>query len=450
MIGDEALFDVVPDPAGGFDLPEDLVEPFQFVSARQFATPAAGRAAAVISPLLRFPSAVEDDDQAREAKLAVLALLADRGGVGMTVAQIGERLAGRYARSLLRSVLGVMLDAGSIQRARKNDPRLTPTLQAALALALVPTLVDVHGHRALMEMFDRTRARAGADVSAQELREDLVRLRWMLAIYTSDARRVARDGASDEVLVHTATDDAQLKQRFALLSKAVEHVDELMGELASLNAAVYGYLQAVAALTVRVLSTGRRLADARLLPPEEYQSAARTAGVERLAGIFDGILFDSPPVWIDLEAVERVTVSVVGKATPAQIPEPASEGADGDADGLTLLERWRLHADHLLAGRPEVDLLDPLRSQPWPGPAVTMAEVVALSLADPRYWLRRSEALVVSPHAEAKILTPSTLGFLASVGPSAAVDESGPAATQPLTTDETDEVLSVDQMVEAE
>lgn len=73
-----------------------------------------------------------------------------------------------------------MLEAGTVQRARKHDPRVTPTLRAALALTLVLSLTDVRGHRGPLEPFDRARSRIGEDLEL--IRADLVSLRRIVAI----------------------------------------------------------------------------------------------------------------------------------------------------------------------------------------------------------------------------------------------------------------------------
>jgi hypothetical protein len=404
----ESLFEVVQAPDGRLEIPDDALEPFEFTAARRFGSPMAGQAAAVLSPLLRYVGAVEDDIRAHDAKLAVLAVLADRGGVGQEVSHICDALASRYSRAVVRDALRMMLEAGTIQRARKHDPRVTPTLQAALALALVPSLTDVQGHRGLLEMFDRARSRVGAGVEVTRM--DLISLRRIVAIYTSDARRVAREGSVEEVLAHTSMDEADLKQRFASLSQDVERIGDLHAELTGLSTAMWKYIEAAGVLASRVFGAGRRLADARLLPVVEYQRAMRTASTARLAAVFDGILFDAPPVYVDMELVEQVTVEAVGDGAPDVIPEPVLD--DGtEPDGLTMIERWRRRADDLLVDQRSIDLVRHLQTQIWPGPAVATSELVALSVVDRQYALTRTEALLVSPTADASILTPSVLAY---------------------------------------
>ncbi|WP_018352080.1 hypothetical protein [Longispora albida] len=413
MVEDEPLFPLVSTPAG-LELPEELQTSFEFISARRFESAAVGRAVAVVSPLLKHLHGVDDSDRARETKLTVLAVLADHGGDGLTFVQICQTLHGRFTRGEVEAALRVMQAAGTVQRARKNDTRITPTIQAALSIALMPTLADLSGHRALLEMFDRTQLLAGEDVSAPVLADAMVRLRYMLSIYTTDAYRVAQTGSAEEVLTHTRADDHVLISRFNMLSAATPEGEPLlMRELEALNRAVYGYVDAAKELQARVQSSRRRLADARLLPVEDYQRAVKVASVARLAALFDGILFDTPPSWVDPEVVEEVTAMAVGAAQPVVVPEPVSADGEHMPAALTLLERWRLRADEmLLADGGEVDLVTALAPEPWPGPAVVVAEFVALSLADNRYHLDRSGvALAISAGRDATILSPGTLTF---------------------------------------
>ncbi|SCF01079.1 hypothetical protein GA0070562_5094 [Micromonospora tulbaghiae] len=263
-------------------------------------------------------------------------------------------------------------------------------------------------------MFDRARSRLGAGVEVT--RTDLISLRRIVAIYTSDARRVAREGSVDEVLAHTAMDEAALKQRFASLSQDVERIGDLHAELSGLSTAMWKYIEAAGVLASRVFGTGRRLTDARLLPVGEYQRAMRTASTARLAAVFDGILFDAPPVYVDVDLAAEVTVEAVGDRAPDVIPEPVLD--DGtEPDGLTMIERWRRRADDLLVDQQSIDLVRHLQTQIWPGPAVTTSELVALSVVDRRYSLTRTEALLVSPTADASILTPTVLSYTPDTAP---------------------------------
>jgi hypothetical protein len=205
-------------------------------------------------------------------------------------------------------------------------------------------------------------------------------------------------------------DEAELKERFASLSHDVERIGDLHAELTGLSSAMWRYIDAAGVLASRVFGAGRRLTDARLLPVADYQRAVRTASTARLAAVFDGILFDAPPVYIDMELVEQVTAVAVGDRAPEVIPEPVLD--DGmEPDGLTMIERWRRRAQDLLEDRRSIDLVRPLQNQVWPGPAVTTSELVALSVVDPRYALTRTRALLVSPTAEASIITPSILSY---------------------------------------
>jgi hypothetical protein len=387
------------------------------VRLEQFDTPAAAHTAAVLGTVLRHPGAVEPPDVV-EVKLAVVRVLADCGDArGLTIKEIYFRLRNQWPPGAVRDAALGLVRAGTVTRARKGQTRLLPTLQAALALALSPTLADVRGHRRLLELFDRLSAQATLDATNDDLLAGLVRLRQQVSIYTLDARRVCRDGELGEILAHTEVDETELKQRFEWVSTAVSGRSALIDALAGLNTAVYDYIDAQSDLVARLFASRVRLADPRLLSPEEYRRTAKHATPDQLATVFDGVLFDQFLVWLDPEAIEAAVADIVGTRPPERIPEAG--GRHGRRhERPTLLDAWRLNADQLLAGRGEVDLLDHLLTQPWPGPAVTTAELVALAVADRRYQLDRSDALVVTCRDDprrASAVTPSVLRFTAPV-----------------------------------
>lgn len=409
---DEALSPLPPpgedDPEGADDWDALLDQ----VRQEQFDSPAAAYTAAVLGAVMRHPRAVESLE-GRDVKLAVLQTLADSGDIkGMTLNEVCQQLSGRWAESSVRVAVLGLVQAGTVARTKVGRPRLLPTMSMAAALELSPELADIHGHRRLLEMFDRLRTEAESGAADKELLAMLVRLRRQVSIYTFHARSACRDGDRESILAHTEVDETEFKRRFKQASESVADRPMLVDGLAALNTAVYDYLDAQGDLVARLMAGRVRLADARLLSPEEYRRAAKYATPEQLASVFDGVLFDQPPVWLDPAAIESAVDDIVGTRPPERIPEP---GGHGDRrDHTTLLDIWRLTADQLLAGQPAVDLLDELMRQPWPGPAVTTTELVALAIADRRYRLDRSDAVVVVHRDDprrATAVTPSVLTF---------------------------------------
>lgn len=414
---DETPFDVpLPgDDSGGEDGDWDVL--LNDVRPEHFETPAAAHTAAVLGTVIRHPGAVEPPNVAG-VKLAVVQVLADCHDIhGLTIKEIYQRLRDQWPAVAVQDAALGLVRSGTLARARKGEPRLIPTLQAALALSLSPMLANVRGHRQLLEMFASVRAHANADATDEDLMARLVRLRQQVSIYAGDARRACRDGEFRDIIAHTEVDETALKREFDWVSNAVSGRPALIDALAALNTAVYDYLDAQGDLVARVLANRVRVSDPRLLSPEEYRHAAKHATVDQLAAVFDDVLFDQPLVWLGAEAIESALTDIVGTRPCERIPEPGGHGSRRDQP--TLLEIWRQNADQLLAGHGSVDLLDHLRTQPWAGPAVTTAELAALAIADRRYQFERTEALVVTSgndQRRASAVTPSVLRFTATAG----------------------------------
>jgi hypothetical protein len=239
------------------------------------------------------------------------------------------------------------------------------------------------GQRALLEMFSRVQARASAPgASVEDVRSDLAELRRVLSTFANELRRTVDSRRTSAMLEHAqGADDRVLRTRIAQLKDAVvqQFADELTDDLERLTEAGDRYV--VQQLRLLKLLSKSRGVRGHWVRRDEVHEVMRTASPARLAALWDGIVFDQAPLWVDPERVLAAVDKLTFAPGKDPIPEPAEPGA-AVVGAPPLQDSLRALADRLLAGRNECDLTQTLLTEPWPEPAVLMAQLSTLEGLD--------------------------------------------------------------------
>jgi hypothetical protein len=166
----------------------------------------------------------------------------------------------------------------------------------------------------------------------------------------------------------------------------------------------------------KVLAQGGIGLNFDVLTPAEYETAALTAGVDKLAEVGAGLLSDAPGLYVDpdalIEAIEqyqprsRTRVRPPESTTSPDDPDPL---AAGEAAHEAARRHRRLGLEALLAGEREVDLTPHMRVS-WDAAVRIVVDALALD-ADPRepFVLDLSEWLMVDSAAPVTYLHPARL-----------------------------------------
>lgn len=298
----------------------------------------ASHAAAVLGITLREAGALDCSDEEIEAATDICRALADLDprGEGVPTRKLFERLEGRYPRPMLENRLVALMKAGSVEKDKEviNEQDVRLTLSGSLSLILVPWISTMSGQRALLEMLSRAQARAASpDAVADDVRADLAELRRVLTTFANELRRIIDSRKTAEMIQYARdADDQELRSRIARLKDIVvrRFADELIDDLERLGGACDWYLRQLLRL-LKYLSAARGTRG-HWVRSDEVHEVMRTADPARLASLWDGIVFDEAPVWVNPEAVlkavsELTSVSVDGPfrspARPTQSQQPS-------------------------------------------------------------------------------------------------------------------------------
>jgi hypothetical protein len=295
------------------------------------------------------------------------------------------------------------MTAGSVEKDKDviNEQDVRLSLSGSLSLILVPWISTMSGQRALLEMFSRVQARASSpDASVDDVRSDLAELRRVLSTFANELRRTVDGRKTAAMLEHAqAADDRVLRTRIAQLKDTVvqRFTDELTDDLERLTEAGDRYVIQQLRL-LKLLSTERGVRG-HWVRRDEVHEVMRTAGPARLAALWDGIAFDEAPLWVDptrvLTAADELTFAAGHDPSPeAAEPGPASEAEPPIQDMLRAL------ADRLLAGAAQCDLTQVLLTEPWPEPAVLLAQLSTLEGLDIGYALSHPGQLATRRDAD--------------------------------------------------
>ncbi len=371
-------------------------------SLYSFRSGQAQRVAGVLGIMLREAGALDCTDEEIAAAVDLCRTLADLDphGTGVSTRRLFERLETRYPRAMLERRLAALMTAGSVEKDKDviNEQDVRLTLSGSLSLILVPWLSTMSGQKALLEMFSRAQARAlSLDASVDDVRADLAELRRVLSTFANELRRIVDRRKTASILeLAQGADDRVLRTRIGQLKDAVvqRFAGELTDDLERLTDAGDRYV-------VQQLRLGKLLSRSRgvlghWVQRDEVHEVMRTASVQRLAALWDGIAFDEAPVWVDPDQVLAALRDLTFEAGQDPIPEPAVAGIQEELPP-PLQDVLRALAERLLDGADERNLTDVLLSEPWPDPAVLLAQLSTLEGLDIGYELAHPGTLAVRP-----------------------------------------------------
>ena len=157
---------------------------------------------------------------------------------------------------------------------------------------------------------------------------------------------------------------------------------ELDRECTALRTALGAYGDASDAAAARLIEQAGATRALGLLPVETWRTFARTADVDQLAAVLDGLLFDAPSPWFSPQAIGAALASSE-QAAPVRTPPPrpvtgGDDGTDGDRRTGDDAPDLRDLVAGLLAGRDEVTLDDLLGAgDGWPAGRRLLARLTA-------------------------------------------------------------------------
>jgi hypothetical protein len=368
-------------------------------SAQQFHSARAKHAAAALGPLLREVSGFDSSDGEIDAAVELCRTLIDLDpdGRGIPTRRLFEHLSGRFPRGLLERRLRVLMMGGAIvkrsDRLYEQDVRLG--LSGWLAIALIPWISSMSGHRALLEMMTRTEARAKAPgATAADVRADLNDLARMLLAYANGLRQIIDDRDVKAMMEHaTGTDDEQVRSRVRETSNAVQRNFEsrLDDALRDLETAASRYVRQQVRL-LQALKMVRGIAGLWIRSDEVHEVLKR-ASLDDLAALWDGIAFDESPYWLDPASVMKAVSDLTSAREEELVPEPS--GGGGELSELSFEDTLRALAEQLLEGRDETDLTEFLLGRPWPSPAVALMQLSALAGLELGYDLAYEDLVAI-------------------------------------------------------
>jgi hypothetical protein len=411
------------DPTLGEQLNLDDAHQYQLARNQQLAT---WRAFA--APLAENTGAVVKDPQLVQIAVRILAVFADHATQhGLTRAQIHDgmrRLGDDTPSNVLEARLEHLKGMGFLEpylpKANQERYVVRPAgLAGALAAARV---VERGGVDELILLLDRTRAALKLqNPDPARILAHLHSCRHALMVYAVELRRCVDSGTAAELMEASRQHDhSTFTQQVVDLNHLVtgrfagRHEFEEAG--AALIEAEQLYRAGVLAAIDKVLAQGGASLNFDVLTPAEYETAAKTAGIDQLAQVGMSLVADTPPVYIDVdhfvEVVAQYEPRPRGRTRP---PEPVAP--THNYDPLEALEaahaaarsRRRLGLEALLEDAREVDLTPHLQSR-WSTAAAALADAMALD-ADPTepFLLHLAEMLLVDAAAPVSYLHPARL-----------------------------------------
>jgi hypothetical protein len=341
-----------------------------------------------------FDSSDEEIDAAVELCRALIDL--DPDGRGIPTRRLFEHLSHRFPRGLLERRLRTMMVGGAVVKKsdRLYEQEVRLGLSGWLAIALIPWISSMSGHRALLEMMTRTEARAKAPgATAADVRADLNDLARMLLAYANGLRQIVDERDVKAMMEHaTGVDDEQVRSRVRETSNAVQRNFEsrLDDALRTLEAAASRYVRQQVRL-LQALKTMRGVAGLWIRSDEVHEVLKR-ASLEDLAALWDGIAFDEPPYWLDPASVMKAVSDLTFTREEEAVPEPSG---GGDISELSFEDILLALAEQLLEGGNETDLTEFLLGRPWPFPAVVLMQLSALAGLELGYDLTYNDVVSV-------------------------------------------------------
>src|SRR6266540_1543730 len=399
---------VIRDPRQGDDSPTRNTRVARRLGAA-IAPVAADAGAPIRDPhLLDIAAAVADAFTQGDASRGLTkAQIVDRIGPGVDTAEVERRLEVFERLGWLRPYLD-----------KKHQQRYGLDPAGVLGQQVFERICSRGGVDELLALLSRTRTVIAERGSHADVAANLANLRDLLAVYANELDRLVATAPWHELI--TERDDHDRATVFTMLGSLVEEVAEHHPDLRALATRVIEeanrYVRAVEGLMTRVLDEGARSQDFRVLPADDYLTAAIDCGVDELAAAFTDVVFDPPSPWTTAADILDNAGPRGSRSRPTRRPvAPPASGDDDPLNGLLTAaeqagQRRALRAEQLLDGNPEVEATSTVRALRWPAAATLLGDLLALDL-DPRqpYLVEIGEAILVDTETEVTYSSPVTL-----------------------------------------
>lgn len=384
----------------------------------QFAT----RLRALLAPVANNRGAAIDDPALLDVATKVVDtfMRGDTAG-GLSRAQIAGRIAGDVDADVLESRLNLFVDMGMLNTfyGRSHEQRYRLNSISAVGLLVYERLQERGGIDELRTLLDRTRRMLGGDyVDREVVAAEISKLTGLLTVFADELELLTASAPLNVLMAERRLHDhGDLMEQVAELNGLVtEQAPDLDHGAVTLIDVAQRYLASVRALVQRVHDEGGETRDFSVLDPEAYYAAAKTATIEELAAVFDGIVFDAPSLHFDTtELAEQLEETKPQGTRRVRPPEPAPAG---DTDPLAALEARRAEqterriqrAEQLLDGRANTDLTGWMVSAGWRGTAEALADLSALDVdRDQPYTIETTDAVLVSRDGDPTLRSPTSL-----------------------------------------
>ncbi len=380
------------------------------------------RLRALLAPVAQNKgAAIEDPALLDVATRVVDAFMRGDTTGGLSRAQIAGRINGTVDEAVLESRLNLFVDMGMLNtfHGRKHEQRYRLNSISAVGLLVYERLQERGGMDELRTLLDRTRRMLKGDyIDRDAVAVEIRKLTGLLTVFADELELLTASAPLSVLLAERRLHDHGdlLWEVREVNGLVIEHAPDLDYEAVTLIGAAQRYFDAVQGLVQRVYDDGGETRDFSVLEPEAYFAAAKTASIEQLATVFDGVIFDAPTLHFDIaEMAEYLEGSKPRSSRRIRPPEPPpSEEEDplaaAEARRAEQTERRIQRAEQLLDGRYEADLTGWMISAGWRGSAEALADLAALDVdRDQPYTIETSDAVLVSIEAEPTLRSPTNL-----------------------------------------
>lgn len=389
------------------------------------------RLRALVAPVAADAGAVVDDPALLDVAQAVYAAFGDAGASGgLTKTQIAAACPGVRDEPAFDARLDLFVRLGMLQPVfgKTHQQRLVFNPTSAAGLLVFERLSERGGVDELMSLLDRTRADVRSGVATREqVAVSLRSARRLLSVFADHLLRLVSSAPLSELIAerrhHTHADLVdEVRALTGLVSDAFPDLDP---QAYRVVVQAQRYVGARESFVTRLLEEGAASRDFSLLDPEDYLTAARTAGQSDLAQVFARAVFDPPSPWADPTTVAEAVTEVRPRPQVRERPPRPSDETPVDDPLEAALERAEKarrrrgrRVDILLGSDSETELVDAMRKAGWPGAASVLVEALGAA-ADPSLAVAASmsDELLVEPDGPVTYLTPVVLRRTAAAVP---------------------------------
>ena len=374
---------------------------------------------ALMAPLAQDSGAVIDDTRMLALAREVCdALLHEDADGGLTRSELAQNVSTSF-HAELDGRINVFVNLGLLQTytAKRHQQRYVLNMAGYIGLLVAERIGERGGIEELLNLLHRTRQEILAQrISEPVVAERLIEARRVFIGFSNELRRRCETDTLEELIAYShGHDSTEPMSEVASLNELVAaRFPALSDPAAALIRAAQSYEteRAVFMDLLVVESAARR--DFSLLDPDDYRSAALTAGPDALAQVAAELIFDvGTPVVTPAEIADALAgyrPRPVGRRRPPE--PPASDGdpmATWDQARARRLARTARAAELHLAGAEQRDLTDTLRAQPWPATAEALADLLMLHQRDRTYRLEAHDSVLIDTDAPVTYFSPVTL-----------------------------------------